>query len=85
MKKSQEPGQQFGPIGGRADQAIGLVAEVQEDGARIEHPGLAATRPFGVDNRRHFAVRIDGPKCRRVLLALARVDRNDFIRETGLL
>ena len=83
MKKSQESSS--GRSAGEPTRRLVLSPRYRRMALEIEHPGLAATGPFGVDNRRHFAVRIDGPKCGRVLLALARVDRNDFIRETGLL
>ena len=84
-RDEEEPRQEFRPIGRRADEASGLLAEVEQDRARIEHPRLAAARPLGVDDRRHLAVRVDGAKGGRVLLALGRVDGNDFVRQAELL
>ena len=73
------------PIGGRTEEAAGLFAEIEQDGARIEHPRLAPARPLRVDDRRRLAVRIDGAKGGRVLFALGRIDRNGFIRQAELL
>jgi hypothetical protein len=35
----------------------------------------------GIDDRGQFTVRIDGPEFRLVLLALARIDRDDLVRD----
>ena len=51
----------------------------------FEHPRLAPARPLGVDDRRHLAVRIDGAKGGRVLLALGRIDGNGLIRQAEFL
>ena len=48
----------------------GLLGEVEQDGVAVEHGGVA------VDDRRHLAVRVDRQERRRVLLALAGVDRH---------
>src|SRR5271170_776707 len=69
----EEPGEQFRPIRRRADETPGLVAEVEQDGARIEYASFSAARSFGVDDRRNLAIGVDGAKGRRVLLALTSV------------
>ena len=81
----EEPRQELWLVGRSADEAPGFFAEIEQDGARIEHPRLDPARPFGVDDRGHLAVRIDGAKSGRVLLALARIDRDDFVGEAELL
>src|ERR1700728_4426927 len=63
----EQPRQQIGPVGGRPDEATRLFAEVEQDGARIEHPRLAPARSLGVNDRRHLAVRIDSAKGGRML------------------
>src|SRR5271155_1567940 len=81
----EEPGEKFRPIGRRADETPGLVAEVEQDGARIEHARFSSARSFGVDDRRNLAIWVDGAKGRLVLLALTGVHGNDFVAESRLL
>src|SRR6202044_554292 len=81
----EEPRQKLGSIGRSSDEAPRLFAEIEQDGARIEHPRLTPAWPLAVDDRRHLAVRIDGAKGGRVLLALGGVDRNSLIRLAKLL
>ena len=62
----------------------GLLGEVEQDGGGIEDARLLAARPVGVDDRRHLAVRVDRPEGRRVLLALAGVDRDRLVGQARL-
>src|SRR5271154_2104436 len=81
----EQPRQQLGPVSPRAHEPSRLVAEIKEDGARIEHPGRSASGSFGVDDRGHLAVRVYRAKLRCVLFAFARVDRHHFVIEAELL
>ena len=76
-----QPGQQLAAQLGRAlgQELAGLLGEVEQDGVAVEHDGVA------VDDGRRLAVRIDGKKRGLVLLALARVDRDQLVIEAGLL
>ena len=56
-RDEKQPGQQFRPVFGRTAELAGLVGEVKQDRAGIEHPRLFAARTVGVDDRRHLAVR----------------------------
>src|SRR5580704_14426957 len=76
----EEPRQKLRSIRRSSDEAARLFAEVKQDRARIEHPRLAPARPLVIDDRRNLAVRIDGAKGVRVLLALGRIDRNRLVR-----
>ena len=81
----EEPGEELGPVGGRADEAAGLLAEIKKDGVRVEDAGLAAAGPLGVDDRRQLAVGVDGEEGGSVLLALARVDGHHLVGKARLL
>ena len=81
----QEPGEELRPVGRRAEKRVRLLGEVEEDRGRIEHPRRLAAGPILVDDRREFAVGIDGAEGRRVLLPLPRVDRDGTVREARLL
>ena len=63
----------------------GLLGEVDQDGGRIEDARFLAARAVGVDDRRHLAVRVDGPEGGRVLLALAGIDGDGLVGQAGLL
>src|ERR1700752_4146282 len=80
----EKPRQQFGPIFRRAHEASDLVTEIKQDSAGIKHTYLATARTFGVDNRRHLPIGIDGAKSRSMLLALAGIDWHHLIRQTRL-
>ena len=83
MKKSQD--RSSGRFDRRADEPPGLVAEIEQDGTRIEQTCLAAVRPVGVDDRGKLAVRVDGAEGRPVLLALFGVDRYHLVGQPGFL
>ncbi len=74
-----QPGEQLRPIRRRAQEPACLLGEIEQDRIGIEHPRRLAAGPFGVDDRRHLAVRIDGAEFRLVLLALGGVHRHDLI------
>src|SRR6202044_1720739 len=77
----EEPRQEFWLVGRSADEAPGFFAETIIGGARIEPPRLFPPRSLGVEDRGHLALRIDGAKSGRMLLALARIVRGDFVGE----
>jgi hypothetical protein len=79
MKKSHDSSS------GRSAEEPTPLAEVEKDGAGIEHPNLGPARSIGVDDRWDLPVRIDGAKGGRVLFALARVDGHDFVGEAEFL
>src|SRR5258706_12838368 len=62
----------------------GGLAKIKQDSAGIEHPHFLATRPFGIDDSGDLAIRIDGAKRRRMLFALAGVDRDQLIGQADL-
>ena len=68
---------------GFAEELAGLLGEIEQDCRGIENARFLAARPIRVDDRRHLAVRVDRPERGRVLLALARVDRDDLVGEAG--
>src|ERR687892_870879 len=83
-RDEQEPGQELRPVFRRTEELAALVREIEQDGRGIEDPRLLAAWAFGVDDRRHLAVRVDGAEGRRVLLALAGVDRDRLVGQARL-
>jgi len=81
----QKPGQQFRPFLGLAEELAGLLGQIEQNGGGIEDARLLAARPIRIDDRRHFAIRVDRPEHRCVLFALARVDRDDLVGQARLL
>ena len=55
--------------------AAGFVRQVQQDGAGLEQGIRLAVRTVAIDNRGDLAVRVDGNKARRELLAFADINR----------
>jgi hypothetical protein len=62
----------------------GLVGQIEQDRTGIENARLSAAWTFGINDRRHLAVRIDLSEGGQVLLALARVDRHHLIGQASL-
>ena len=83
-RDEEQPGQQFRPVFRRTEEFAGLVGQIEQDRAGIENPRLSAAGPFGIDDRGHFAVRIDLPEGGQMLLAFARVDRHHFVGQACL-
>src|SRR5918996_837179 len=83
-RDEQEPGQELRPVFRRTEELAGLVREIEQDGRGIEDPRLLAAWAFDIDDRRHLAVRVDGAEGRRVLLALAGVDRDRLVGQARL-
>ena len=79
-RHEEHPRQQLAArlVGLRRQELAGLLGEIEQDRARIEHDGVA------IDDGRHLGVRIDLEEFRLVLVALAGVDRNRFVRQAGL-
>jgi len=64
----------------------GLLAQVQQDGARLEHRNwLASTLWIMVDDRRHAVVGRNRQKFWLKLFALADIDRHDPVGDRSLL
>ena len=78
MKNSHD--KSSGRSAGRTEEPAGLLGEVEQDRARIEHPRLAPTGSLGVDDRRDLAIWVDGAKGGRVLFAFGCVDGHEFVR-----
>src|SRR5262249_52677902 len=71
-------------VGG--EELAGLLGEIDQHRARFEHRDrLAAVLRLVVDQRRNAVVGRDRQELRLELLALADVDRNDLVLESGLL
>ena len=64
-------------VGGQ--ELAGLLGQVQQDGVAVEHRGIA------IHQRRRLGVGVDGQEGRVVLLALARVDGHQLVRQARLL
>src|ERR1700728_847056 len=84
-RDEEEPGQELRSVIRRTAELAGLVGEVEQDRVGIEYTRLFTARAVGVDDRWHLAVRIDFPEGRLVLLALARVDRENLVWQTRIL
>jgi hypothetical protein len=68
------------------DELSGLVGEIEEDRARLEQGDwLAAVSRRVIDDGRYAVVRRDRQERRFELLALADVDRNELVRQSGFL
>src|SRR3546814_18252678 len=80
----QETGELFLPVFRRAQKPSGLLGEIDEDRGGVEDTRLPAAGAFGVDDGGNLAVRIDRSEGRRMLLALAGVDRNGLVGQTRL-
>ena len=68
-----------------ADQAAGLVAEINEDRARLEQRDRLPAGAVLIDDGRDLAVRADGDELGLELPAVADVDHVQPVREPGLL
>ena len=62
----------------------GLLAEVEEDRARLEHAHRRAVRPVRIDDGGNLAIGADGEKRGVALLALADVHDLDRVRQSHL-
>jgi hypothetical protein len=80
----QQPGKQFRPVLGLAEELAGLLSEIEQDRRGIKDACLLAAGSIRIDDCRYLAVRVDRPESGRVLLALAGVDRDDLVGEAGL-
>jgi hypothetical protein len=70
----------------RGDELAGLVGQIKQDGARLEHRNrLAAVGRRMIDDRRDAVVGRDGQKVCLELLAFADVDRNDLVFQSRFL
>jgi hypothetical protein len=68
------------------DELAGLVGEIEQDGAGLEHRDrLAAVGRFMVDDGGNAVVRRHRQKLGLELFALADIDRNDFVIQPGFL
>ena len=63
----------------------GLLAEIKQDGAGLEHADRLAVRPVGIDDGGDLVVGADGEERRRHLLALADVHRDHLVGQPHLL
>ena len=75
----EQPGKQLRPVFRRAEEFAGFLSEVDEDRRGIEDARRLSAGTFGVHDRRNLAVGVDRAKGGRVLLAFARVDRDDLV------
>jgi len=62
----------------RREKLARLLREIQQDRIAVEHHGLA------IYDHRDLGIGVEGLECGIVLLALAGVDRQHFVLESGL-
>ena len=81
-----QPFQHRDPLRQRGRQEFsGLLAEIEQDGAGLEHADRRAVGAVGIDDGRDLVVRADGEKRRGELLLLADVDGNDRVGQRHFL
>src|SRR4051794_6481270 len=81
-----QPFQHRNALDQRSGQELaGLLAEIQQDGARLEHADALPAGAIGIDDRGNLVVRADGQKFRLHLLALGDVDGKYLVGQPHLL
>src|SRR5579863_8252507 len=82
----EEPRQRLVASGAvRSQEPLGLVGEVDQDGARLEQGEVGAARTLAVDDGGDLVVGADAQKLRGKLFARAKVDPVHLVREAELL
>ncbi len=78
-RHEEHPRQQFAArlVGFGRNEFAGLLAEIKQDRAGVEHDRIA------IDDHRNLGVRVDGKEVRLVLVALAGIDGDRLVGEPG--